>query len=156
MHALTMLTMHASMHMRHACKQTGIIDLLPAPEELPPVEATLLDKAGHGKPGRNKAAAASPESPQGATSQGAPLVTRVRTKDEKLLALAFKVRLRYRTLHALAPAVIRECKCSRFVQRLPGVAASRKMAQEAPPRSGRTLMGCAVALPAVALAGRVG
>jgi len=91
-------------------KQTGIIDLLPAPEELPPVEATSLDRS-HAKSGRNanannnnnnntgnsntagnKGAAARSDSAQGGGQQrGGQLVTRVRSKDEKLLALAFKV-----------------------------------------------------------------
>eukprot|EP00802_Teleaulax_amphioxeia_P006261 Tamp_06265.p1 GENE.Tamp_06265~~Tamp_06265.p1 ORF type:complete len:839 (-),score=198.78 Tamp_06265:241-2724(-) len=88
----------------------GIIDLLPAPEELPPVEATSLDRS-HAKSGRNanannnnnnntgnsntaghKGAAARSDSAQGGGQQrGGQLVTRVRSKDEKLLALAFKV-----------------------------------------------------------------
>lgn len=67
----------------------AMIDLLPAPEDLPPVQAALQNKHSQAKNAKTKTGGSGGGGLDG--GGGGELVTRVRCKDEKLLALAFKV-----------------------------------------------------------------
>lgn len=86
----------------------AIIDILPAPEQRPPIEATLFRRSGglpskHAKmkskrggqrAGKSGAVVSASEAGAGEDAPGSSaedVVRRARSKDEKMVALAFKV-----------------------------------------------------------------